>query len=133
MQLRTRRARRRPEINIIPLIDVLVVLLFFFLVSMQFRDRSVLEIDLPEITTAGQQEVTRPIEIAISAQGQLYLNGLLVDEDTLTQRLEVLGRAGSDRPVLIVADRESFLGFLTFVMDSCRKAGLTQVRIQSRS
>ena len=68
------RRRRRPTINIVPLVDVLTVLLFFFLVTMQFKQVSTLNITVPKIETAGKNEIEERIVIAVSPEGEFYTN-----------------------------------------------------------
>ncbi len=130
--LRTKKKRRRADINIVPLVDVLVVLIFFFLVSMQFRNVTTLQLDLPEIETAGQAERSQQVEIAITAEGDLYFDGQQVSLEVLAQRIALLGRTAPRTPVLIMADQSSFLRYTTTVMDLCRKEGLETIRLQSK-
>lgn len=130
--LRPPRRRRQAEINIVPLVDVLVVLIFFFLISMQFRNRTVLELDLPEIETAGESAREEQVEIAITEEGSLYFNGEEVTPEVLAQRLSLVAQANPRMPILILADEASFLRHTTLVMDLCRKNGLETLRLQSR-
>lgn len=132
VDLRPRHRRHRGEINIIPLVDVLVVLIFFFLVSMQFRNLTLLQLTLPEIRTAGQEQVSEQVEIGITPEGHLYFQGARVSEEELVRRVERAAAETRTRPVLIIADEESNLRTLTFVMDTCRRAGLDRIRLQSR-
>lgn len=132
VDLRPRHQRQKPEINIIPLVDVLVVLIFFFLVSMQFRNMTLLQLTLPEIRTAGQEQLTDQIEVGITPEGDLYLNGALVSEEEFARRIEQAAATNSNRPVLIIADERSHLRSVTFVMDNCRRVGLERIRLQSR-
>ncbi|MCC5842007.1 MAG: biopolymer transporter ExbD [Opitutales bacterium] len=124
--------RRKPEINIIPLIDVLVVLIFFFLVSMQFRNLTLLQLTLPDIQTAGREQATEQIEIGITPAGDLFFNGQRVTEAELEARIQEVAARNRTQPVLILADEESLLRSVTFVMDTCRRAGLDRIRLQSR-
>jgi len=71
--------RRNPSINIVPLVDVLTVLLFFFMVTMQFKQISSLNITVPEIKTAGKNEVQEQITVALSPSGEIYLNNQLIE------------------------------------------------------
>jgi biopolymer transport protein ExbD len=127
-----RRRRRIAEINIVPLVDVLVVLIFFFLVSMQFRSLTTLQLDLPEIESAGEERQTQQVEIAIAEEGTIYFNGEVVDEETLANRLRLVARVDPKTPILIMADEASFLRYTTLVMDLCRLEGLQTLRLQSR-
>jgi biopolymer transport protein ExbD len=126
------RTRRRADINIVPLIDVLVTLIFFFLVSMQFRNLTMLNLTLPQIETAGREQAAQRIEIAISADGALYFNGREVQPEQLIEQVRLAARANPGLPVLLMADENSLLRQVTFVMDTCRKAGLDSIRLQAR-
>lgn len=132
MSVIPKRRRRKAEINIVPLVDVLVVLIFFFLVSMQFRNLNLLNLSLPKVETAGQEKVTDSLQIAVDLDGQYYLNGNPVTEEDLVEAVERTASLGTDVPVLILADEGSLLGKVTFLMDTCRKAGLETIRLQTR-
>ncbi len=132
MSVIPKRRRRKAEINIVPLVDVLVVLIFFFLVSMQFRNLTLLNLTLPQIETAGQEKSSDSLQLGVDVEGQFYLNGQPIGEDPLRQEVKKVARLRPDTPVLIMADENSLLGKVTFLMDTCRKAGLEKVRLQSR-
>jgi biopolymer transport protein ExbD len=126
------RPRKSPQINIVPLVDVLTVLLFFFLVTMQFRQLSALNLTLPEIHTAGQSQVAESVIIAISADGKLYLNERSVTETELREGIRILGNQAPETPVLLMADEAAALRHVTMVMDICRSNRLNRIRLQSR-
>lgn len=131
MSLITRR-RRPPTINIVPLVDVLTVLLFFFLVTMQFKQNSTLNLVLPEIETAGSNQISEDLLLAISAEGELYLNNQLLEFEALAQAIQLAGQLTPEIPVLIMADEAAALKHVTRVMDLCRMHQLNQIRLQSR-
>lgn len=126
------RRRRSPTINIVPLVDVLTVLLFFFLVTMQFKQVSALNITVPEIESAGRNEIKQQIVIAISPEGDLYLNERALELPQLAAALALAGENTPDLPVLLVADEAVALKHVTQVMDLCRQHQLNQIRLQSR-
>jgi biopolymer transport protein ExbD len=132
MSVIPKRRRRKAEINIVPLVDVLVVLIFFFLVSMQFRNLTLLNLTLPKIETAGKEEPVNSLQIGVDTEGQYYLNGHPLTEEELVREIQVVAELSPDTPVLIMADENSLLHKVTFLMDTCRKAGLDKVRLQSR-
>ena len=132
MSVIPKRRRRKAEINIVPLVDVLVVLIFFFLVSMQFRNLTLLNLTLPKIETAGKEQPTDNLQIGVDVDGNYYLNGTPVSEEDLLEQVNQLAEISQDTPVLIMADENSLLHKVTFIMDTCRKAGLEKVRLQSR-
>jgi len=127
-----RRRRRPPAINIVPLVDVLTVLLFFFLVTMQFKQVSTLNITVPKIETAGENEIQEQIVIALSPEGEFYLNNRLVEKPQLEAAMKLAGELTPDMPVLLIADEEVPLKYVTEVMDVCRSHQLNKIRLQSR-
>ena len=127
-----RRRRRQPAINIVPLVDVLTVLLFFFLVTMQFKQVSTLNITVPKIETAGENEIQEQIVIAVSPEGEFYLNDRPVEKTALEAAMKLAGELTPDLPVLLIADEEVSLKYVTEVMDVCRSHQLNKIRLQSR-
>ena len=127
-----RRRRRMPSINIVPLVDVLTVLLFFFLVTMQFKQVSVLNITLPKIETAGENEIQERIIIAISPEGQIYLNDRPIEKFQLEAAIKLAGELTPELPILLVADEDVSLKFVTEVMYLCRRNKMNTIRLQSR-
>ena len=132
MSVIPKRRRRKAEINIVPLVDVLVVLIFFFLVSMQFRNLTLLNLTLPRIETAGREQPTDSLRLGVDVEGNYFMDGQAVTGEELTQRIQSLAGLSPDTPVLIMADENALLHKVTFLMDACRKAGLEKVRLQSR-
>jgi biopolymer transport protein ExbD len=126
------RRRKRPELNLVPLIDVLVILVFFSFVTMQFRSAATLNITLPKVETAGKNEFQGSVTIGIRADGVLSFNGKDATETQLTDLLRQVRELDKDTPVLIRADEDTPLKTLTFVMDACRKTGLNRFNLQSR-
>ena len=126
------RRRRQPTINIVPLVDVLTVLLFFFLVTMQFKQVSSLNITVPKIETAGKNEIKEQIVIALSPEGERYLNDRRLGLDAFKLAIELAGELTPDLPVLLIADEDVPLKHVTEVMDICRANQLNKIRLQSR-
>ena len=127
-----RRRRQRPTINIVPLVDVLTVLLFFFLVTMQFRQVTALNITAPEIETAGKNKIDEQVIIAVDETGAFFLNDQRLDGGALDAALQVAGTVTPEIPVLLMADEDAPLKYVTEVMDLCRKHRLNKIRLQSR-
>ncbi len=126
------RRRKRPEMNLLPLIDVLVVLIFFAFVTMQFRSATTLNITLPKVETAGKNEFRGVVTVGIDPTGILSVNGIAVTEGQLEQYLREVRNVDRDISVLIRADETTPLKTLAFVMDTCRKLGLKSFSLQSR-
>ena len=132
MSLLAHKRRKRPEMNLVPLIDVLVMLIFFAFVTMQFKSAGTLNITLPKVETAGKNEFKGTVTLAIDKDGQVSFNGQNVTDQELLGLLEKVKQVDRDIPVLIKADETTQLKKLTFVMDACRKTGLNKFHLQSR-
>jgi biopolymer transport protein ExbD len=126
------RRRKRPELNLVPLIDVLVMLIFFAFVTMQFRSATMLNITLPKIATAGKNEFKGTVTIGIDKSGVILFNGKEVTDAELLPLLKQVHDQSTDIPVLIKADETTQLKKLAFVMDACRASGLNKFSLQSR-
>jgi biopolymer transport protein ExbD len=126
------RRRKRPELNLVPLIDVLVMLIFFAFVTMQFRSATMLNITLPKIATAGKNEYKGTVTIGIDKSGVILFNGKPVADAELLPLLKTVHDQNTDIPVLIKADETTQLKKLAFVMDACRASGLNKFSLQSR-
>lgn len=127
-----KRRQRKLYVNILPLVDVLTVLLFFFIVTMQFKEIKVLNITMPEIKTAGINQIDEQILIAIDASGGLFYNGISVSNQQLSEALIATSKMKDDLSILIMADEATELKVITEVMDLCRNNQFNKIRLQSR-
>ena len=127
-----KRRQRKLYVNIVPLVDVLTVLLFFFIVTMQFKEIKVLNITMPEIKTAGINQIDEQILIAIDASRGLFYNGISVSNQQLSEALIATSKMKDDLSILIMADEATELKVITEVMDLCRNNQFNKIRLQSR-
>ena len=84
--------RKRPELNLVPLIDVLVMLIFFAFVTMQFKSAATLNITLPKVETAGKNEFKGTVTLGIDNKGEVSFNGKAVSDEQLLERILQRGR-----------------------------------------
>jgi biopolymer transport protein ExbD len=124
--------RRRPELNLLPLIDVLVMLVFFAFVTMQFRSVTTMNLTLPKVETAGKSELKESLTISITKDGGVDVNGHAASMETLDQLVKEVGQISKEVTVVIRSDENTPLRFVTQAMDTCRKQGLNKIRLQSR-
>ena len=120
-------------IDLTSLIDVVFLLLLFFMVSTTFERPAALKIDLPE-ASAVEAEVEPPqrLELVIDAKGQMYLNDQrLVDARAATLKAAFTQQAGENRaiPLLLRADRETPHHFVVTAMDVAAQLGFTNLSI----
>lgn len=126
------RRRKLPSINIVPLVDVLTVLVFFFMVTMQFKTMRTLNITAPQIETAGSNRVDEQVVIAIEENGTIYLNDQPIEMDAFLRAVSTIGTLTPEIPVLLIADENAALKHMTSVMDACRANRLNKICLQSR-
>ena len=126
------KSHKKPKIDVVPLIDVLMVLIIFFLVTMQFRDLRALNIKLPKIDTAGSNLMSNELIVSISQEGDFFINSKKVDFEKLAQILKATSLLPRKPVILVVADENVPLRHVTQVVDLCRKNGLEDFRLQAR-
>ena len=127
-----RTGRRKPKIDIVPLVDVLMVLIIFFLVTMQFQDLRALNVKLPEIKTAGSNLLDGQLAISINRDGNYELNGIESNKQEIEKIMAQASGISKETKVLIAADEEVPLKYVTEIVDLCRISGLRDFRLQSR-
>ena len=117
---------KKGQLDIAPLIDVVFLLLIFFMLTSSYIFQPGIKINLPKaVTSKVIQE--KNLVIAINPQNQIYLNKRSISLENLKSHLEKA--AAEDLPLLIKADRKASLGKVVQVWDMCREAGLTQINI----
>jgi len=116
------------EINMIPLIDVSLVLLIIFMVMTPFLVQQQVSVHLPK-SVAGNESPDRPIIVLIQKQGDLSLNGHAVSISTLESELKPLLGPKRDRPVMIQADKDIALQQVVSVMDIAKKLQVAKLGI----
>ena len=114
------------DINISPLIDMVFILLIFFIVTTSFIKESGVEIDRPEASAATPRPDAQVL-IAVTPEGAVWVDGQPVDLHRVGQ--QVAGMLSGEGSVVIQADRESTTGVLIEVMDRLQQAGVEQVAV----
>ena len=122
-----------PEISLTGLIDVVFLLLIFFMVSTTFEHQAVLKVDLPEARNVSTpQDQPNSFELVIDQKGQFYLNDRqLVDGQPATLQAAFIEAAGEDRtmPVILRADAETPHHFVVTAMDVTAQLGFSRLSI----
>lgn len=126
------RPREAPEINLTSLIDVVFLLLIFFMVTTTFQRQAQLHIELPDASAEPSEVQADVIELTIDDQGRFYLDGRELPDTRLAALSETLRqRAGDDRqqPVMLNADANARHQDVVRAMDAAARAGLVNVSI----
>ena len=130
-QFYTRR-KRISGINIVPLIDVMTVLIFFFLMSMKFDEIKELGITPPAADSATQTQQETRLVVAVNAKGEFFVNAKPVPAIELAAALASAAEAQKTKTVVLVADEESAVRNAVFVVNLAQKCGLA-VKILTRN
>lgn len=120
------------DINITPLIDVVFILLIFFMVSTTFQKSAELQVSLPESSATPTETPLAAIEVVINAQGQFFLNGReLINNQLATVRsaMQSLAEGRDDIPVILRADAMTPHQDVVTAMDAAGQLGLTRLSI----
>jgi len=128
--MRRRRDRRKSEseVNLTPMLDVVFIMLIFFIVTASFVKESGIEISRPGASTAVRKEKGN-ILIAISANDQIWMNRRQVDPRALRANIERMHAENPQGSVVIQADKDAKTGLLVKVMDAARSAGVKNVSL----
>lgn len=116
--------RRRRDINVVPLIDVMVVLVFFLLLSGRFEQARTLAITPPAAASGATGTSAAAVVIGVDKDGKFYLEGKELTREALAKALADHARAKPADEVLIVADERSLTGAAVHALDAVAKAGL---------
>ncbi len=124
---RGRQRRMMSEINVTPMVDVMLVLLVIFMVTAPMMTQGV-DVDLPKTTSRALRQKERPIVISINKRGDIFLNRVKGSEKILRQQLRKLAlNDGTKRPVYLKADRRVQYGVVAVVMADIKAAGFNKL------
>ena len=129
MKFRTR-AHEEPEINLIPFIDVLLVVVIFLMLSTTYSKFTELQITLPTADTQTQRDYPREVVVAVSSDGRYVINKTAVPGKSVEEVATALSQAatvGKESVVIIHADASAAHQSVITVMEAARRVGLSQV------
>ena len=129
-------SRDEPEINLIPFIDVLLVVLIFLMLSTTYSRFTELQIKLPVADTEQLRNYTREVIVAISSDGRYMVNKTSVQGrsiEVLGAALQDAAKAGKDSIIIISADASATHQSVITVMEAARRHGLTQITFATQN
>ncbi|HET7061458.1 MAG TPA: biopolymer transporter ExbD [Nitrosospira sp.] len=136
MNFQRGRQKEDPEINLVPMIDVLLVILIFLMITTTYSKFSELEINLPEAASEKPAEQTNAIDVGITATGSYLINGVTVKHtgsESLSKALREAAGNRSDPVIVIHADAEATHQSVIRVMEAARQAGYNHVTFSTEN
>ncbi len=127
----TGRRRYAAEINVTPLVDVMLVLLIIFMITAPMMTRGI-KIDLPATTAKPLPQKTRPLTITIDKKGRIYLDSHAIDMGALKARLILLRKKNPKLRLLLKADRAVPYGIVASLLAELKEAGLEELGLVTR-
>lgn len=127
--------QEEPDVNLTPMIDVVFLLLLFFMVSTSFIRESSLKVDLPQAAGSALIEQAQPIDIIISADGKFIINKITLDNPSSQQLADVLQQAAGDNNdphIIISADADAAYQNIVTAMDTAQRLGYTKLTLATR-
>jgi biopolymer transport protein ExbD len=131
-----KRSNDEPEINLIPFIDVLLVVLIFLMLSTTYSKFTEMQLTLPVADTDAQKEYPKELIVAVGADGNYSVNRTALagrSLDVVAAALTDASRGGKDVVVIISADASAKHQSVVTVMEAARRAGLGQITFATQS
>ena len=129
-------SRDEPEINLIPFIDVLLVVLIFLMLSTTYSKFTELQIKLPLADAEQQRDYPKEVIVAVSSDGRYMINKTAVEGRTIEAigaALIQAAKAGKDSVIIISADASATHQAVITVMEAARRSGFTQITFATQS
>ncbi|MHB8791481.1 MAG: protein TolR [Desulfobulbaceae bacterium] len=114
------------EINVTPLVDVMLVLLIIFMVTAPMMTQG-LEVELPETTAKSLRQEEEPLVVTLSKEGELSIGKIKVDTAQFRQQLGAMGEEEKKRPIYLHADKNVPYGNVVTVMADIKQAGFEKL------
>ena len=130
------RAKEEPEINLIPFIDVLLVVLIFLMLSTTYSKYTELQLKLPVADSEAQRDYAREMIVAVSRDGRYAVQGTPLagrSVETIAAAMSEAAKAGKDTVVIITADAAAPHQSVINVMEAARRTGLSQITFATQS
>jgi biopolymer transport protein ExbD len=121
------------EINVTPLVDVVLVLLVIFLMTAPVIYQSAIKVQLPQASTGEDSAKKGPLSFTVSADGKVYWNDEELSWEALSTRLGAMGEKAAEETAVISADQSTPHGAVIKLMDALRAAGLVRFALNVES
>lgn len=132
MRIRDDRKQDEPEINLVPLIDVILVLIIFFVITTTFDVRSTLQLQLPSASEQKASAPTQSLSVLVNADGRYFINDqevLRTDVESVKQVIAQVAGDDREQPVLLRADARTPYQAVVTAQDALAQLGFRRIAI----
>jgi len=124
-----RRKREEPRVDLTPMVDVVFLLLIFFMISTTFVETPGIEVKLPESSSKVTEKAPEEVKVVLSKDGAIFLDEKQLSLPQLQARLGGYGEAARKMTFVLLADKEARHGDVVELMDAARTAGFGKLAI----
>ena len=132
MRRKFKKNREESEINITPMLDIVFIMLIFFIVTTSFVKAISIDVNRPTKSPIKEQKKSEVISVRISGEGQIFVQDRLITLDAVRANIESSLALKPQATVVVVSDREADAGFLVKVIDQSRLAGARNVSLAAQ-
>ena len=132
MRRKFKKNREESEINITPMLDIVFIMLIFFIVTTSFVKEISIDVNRPTKSPIKEQKKSEVISVRISAEGQIFVQDRLITLDAVRANIESNLALKPQATVVVVSDREADAGFLVKVIAQSRLAGARNVSLAAQ-
>ena len=132
MRRKFKKNREESEINITPMLDIVFIMLIFFIVTTSFVKEISIDVNRPTKSPIKEQKKSEVISVRISGEGQIFVQDRLITLDAVRANIESSLALKPQATVVVVSDREADAGFLVKVIDQSRLAGARNVSLAAK-
>ena len=115
------------EINVVPLVDIILVVLIIFMVTAPMVLKPTIDVNLPQAESGDSKAKPKTLEVVVSKTGELYLNGKIIDLENLKQAAAKEAENSQQSSAVLTADKSVTLEMLTPIIDAVKTAGIRKV------
>ena len=115
------------EINVIPLVDIILVVLIIFMVAAPLVMQPKIDISLPKAATAKEEKDKVPLRVVLGKKGELFLNNKPTSLESITEESKAFYAANPETNALLIADKEVTLEMVTELVDAIKSGGVKKV------
>ena len=115
------------EINVIPLVDIILVVLIIFMVAAPLVMKPKIDISLPKASNADLEKSKQPLRVVLGKQGEVFVENKAVSLEGLTEAARARVKSNPDSAALLIADKDVTLAMVTDIVDAVKGGGLQKV------